>query len=305
MLRLRRIAGFVLVCVLVSIGTLSQTASNRPSIVVHESAQGVSIGVSNGTLPEPQVLHLSAPDRLVLDFPQTVMTVSTAERQRWNSRGVRMAFHEENQTTRVVFDIPQGQQSWMKREGDALVVSYTSIASMNATAKLLPVTQPVALASAQPQEVRARTPRHVVPVSQPREATSSDTRLQVTSQDGLLQVSAKGVPFRAILDEIASATGASVQVMTSVEGNKSEAFECGPAPPMDVIKKLFEGSQYNYLVVTEPNSETRISRIVVTSALRYLPGNDGPVTDDDSNPENLSGIVPLAKQEKSVDRKPD
>ena len=263
------------------------------------------MSASNGTLPDPRVLHLSSPDRLVLDFPQTKLSLSAAERKQWSSRGVRMAFHEGDRSTRVVFDIPQGQQSWVKREGDVLVVSYTSIAPTNAAAKLLPVAQPAAHAPTLPQEARAKTPRHVVQLNQPQEATAPETRLQVISRDGLLQVSAKGVPFKAILDEIASATGASVQTMTPVENTKNEVFEYGPATPMEVIKKLFEGSQYNYLIVSEPNSETRISRIVVTSALRYLPGNDGLVTDDDSNPESLSGIAPLAKQEKPEDRKPD
>ncbi len=119
-----------------------------------------------------------------------------------------------------------------------------------------------------------------------------DTHLKVISYNGLLQVSAKGVPFKSILDEIATATGATVQTMTPIAGTE-EIFEWGPAPPLEVLKKLFEGSPYNYLVISEPNSDTRISRILVTSTVRLLPGNDGPVTDDDTNPEDLSGIVPL------------
>lgn len=298
---------------------VSQSTPKAPSLVVRDSAEGVKISASGGVLPDARVLRLSNPDRLVLDFDRTELNISTAERERWKAQGVRMAFHAEDGSTRVVFDIPAGQQRWMRREGDGLLVRYTSVAAKGTTAVPAPRVEPPARVARNPV---------AVPVSQPRSpeaqtanlnregtegtrgegqsvsAAEPDTHLQVISQGGLLQVSAKGVPFKAILDDIATATGASVQAITPMDGQKNEVFEYGPATPMEVIKKLFEGSPYNYLLVSEPNNPTRISRIVVTSTLKVTEGNDGPVFDDDTNPESLSGIAPLTKP-KPEEKKPD
>ena len=295
---------------------VSQTAPKLPGIVVGEVPNGIRISLSAGTLGNPRVLRLSRPDRLVLDFDQASLYASAAELERWRSLGVRIAFHAEDQTTRVVFDIPMGQQRWMKREGDAFVVTYQAPTNSVAQTVVAPRSQPTIVPRAI-QPTTSTVTQKIPPrwVSPPRTAGApaqqggvegsegAGTRLQVISQNGLLQVSARGVSFQAILSEIASSTGASLQQMTPIDTNKTEIFEYGPAPPMEVIKKLFEGSNYNYVLVSEPNSTTRISRIVVTSTLRLLPGNDGPVTDDDTNPESLSGIAPLPPQ--TEEKKPN
>ena len=289
---------------------VSQTASKLPGIVVGEVPNGIKISISAGTLGDPRVLRLSKPDRLVLDFDKTSLYASAAELERWRSLGVRLAFHAEDQTTRVVFDIPAGQQRWMKREGDAFVVTYQAPTNSVAQTVAAPTQRAIVARSMQPSPAAVTQkipPRWVSPPKTAGAPTAAQqglgeapqnagTRLEVISQNGLLQVSARGVSFQAILAEIASSTGATLQQMTPINTNKTEIFEYGPAPPMEVIKKLFEGSNYNYVLVSEPNSTTRISRIVVTSTLRLLPGNDGPITDDDTNPESLSGIAPLAPQ---------
>ena len=291
-------------------GTLS-------SLVVSDTPDGVRISALGSTLPDARVLRLSHPDRLVLDFDHTELKIGTTERERWKARGVRMAFHAEDGSTRVVFDITAGEQRWMKRQGDSLVVQSTRETAKQATARPTVPRQEVPAASAaslvRPKE-RLVQPETAILNRQAQEETQSgaevrevaepESRLMVSSQNGLLQVSARGVSFKSILDQIAAATGATVQTITPIDGTKREAFEYGPAPPMEVIKKFFEGSPYNYLLVSEPNDSTRISRIVVTSTLKMTEGNDGPVYDDDTNPESLSGIAPLAKP-KAEEKKPD
>lgn len=315
------------IVVFAAIGALSQNA-RLPSIVVTDTGDGVRIGSMNKKLPPPRVLRLSGPDRLVLDFDGSALDIATAEVERWRARGVRMAFHAESGSTRVVFDIPKGEQRWIQQDGTSLLVRSTTSAAKNVVApspgSQVTVSQPQRVMQrvpvSQPPAVRQTVATAVAPSSSARRANVAaqrvarpavqepseaqgvpDTRLKVISYNGLLQVSAHGVPFKSILDEIATATGATVQTMTPIGGTE-EIFEWGPAPPLEVIKKLFEGSPYNYLVISEPNSDSRISRILVTSTLRMLPGNDGPVTDDDTNPENLSGIAPLPKVEP---KKPD
>lgn len=287
---------------------MSQSESKLPGIVVGEVPNGIKISLSAGTLSSPRVLRLSKPDRLVLDFDKAALYESAAETQRWRTLGVRMAFHAEDQSTRVVFDIPSGQQRWMKREGESLIVEYASTTKTVATTTAALDIQQKAAAPRNPPRSMAAERVAVVPRASQQVAadvaeSAPGTRLEVISQNGLLQVSARGVSFQAILAEIASSTGASLQQMTPIDTAKTEIFEYGPAPPMEVIKKLFEGSNYNYVLVSEPNSTTRISRIVVTSTLRLLPGNDGPVTDDDTNPESLSGIAPLPPQ--TEEKKPN
>lgn len=330
---LRQIARGALTLIMAFAAICAVSQSGRlPSLVVTDTGDGLRIGLLGGQLPPARVLRLSAPDRLVLDFDGVALDIATTEVEQWRARGVRMAFHAESGSTRVVFDIPRGEQRWMQSEGTSLVVRFTSAGpksvvasssgtpakSMQTTAAPVPVqpgsrpvskwTAPVAsqappvrqtMAAASAPSTSASRPNTAArSVSQPvaqetaESQTVPETHLRVVSYNGLLQVSAKGVPFKSILDEIATATGATVQTMTPIGGTE-EIFEWGPAPPLEVIKKLFEGSPYNYLVISEPNSDSRISRILVTSTVRLLPGNDGPVTDDDTNPEDLSGIAPL------------
>jgi hypothetical protein len=316
--RARIVAGILLL----EAAAVSQ-AGRLPSLLISDAPDGVRISASGSTLPDARVLRLSHPDRLVLDFDHTELNISTAERERWKARGIRMAYHAEDGSTRVVFDIPAGEQRWMKRQGTSLIVQSSSTTAQRPTVEaakpFVPrrrdVPSPVSVAGREGPIKQVGLPRPVTNLNREvqDETQSGDadhdvpepgSRLMVSSQRGLLQVSARGVSFKAILDQIASATGATVQTITPIDDTKREVFEYGPAPPMEVIKKFFEGSPYNYLLVSEPNDSTRISRIVVTSTLKMTEGNDGPVYDDDTNPENLSGIAPLAKP-KPEEKKPD
>jgi len=301
---------FVLVCLLAG-SAIAQAL--LPGISVSEAKDGIRIRIAGGAVGNPRILRLSNPERLALDFDNTYPALTSADRAKWKTRGVRIAFHPESKSTRFVFDMAAGEQRWLKREGGVLVVQTESQAvragsdeprKAAARGKALVPVAVTGAAMARPERVskirQAGTPKTVPQVAVPQAVTAAEPNLRVTSQNGLIAVSARGVPFKAILTEIASSTGASLQLLTPVEGAKAEVFEFGPATPMEVLRKLFEGSQYNYLVVSEPNNGDRISRIVVTSTLRQLPGNDGPAMDDDTNPEALSGIAPLAPQTKQA-----
>lgn len=316
MLLLRKIARLVGGAVCIAALAAPANAQSRPAILVTESAGGVQIRASSGALPNARVLRLSNPDRLVLDFDQTELRMSAAQRAICDSHGVRVGFHEETATTRVVFDIPAGQQRWLKLEPDAVLVEYRSLVQKGGASSEFVAFDPTANRPSAPVESPRRRVVETLPtaahsginrseVSRVQKRREEEPLLRVTTTDGLLQVSAHGVPFKAILDKVADAAGASVQMMTPVEDGQRQIFEYGPAPPMEVIRKLFEGSNYNYLVVSEPNSTTRISRIVVTSALHYLPGNDGPVADDDSNPEALQGITPITPKPDPAEKRPN
>ena len=299
---------FAVLILVLDAGVLAQQASRLPSIIISGSQQGIKISAVNGALPSARVLRLANPDRLVLDFDQTDFRFTGAERNLCAAHGVRVGFHAETATTRVVFDIPSGEQRWMKLEREAVLVEYRSPAQKPATPDRVVAAEPSTRVTSPVVAPSRANVAAVAPTSYRKEEApprdDGTTHLRVKSSDGLLQVSARGVPFKAILDAVAEVAGGTVQMMTPVNEGQPQIFEYGPAPPLEVIRKLFEGSRYNYLVISEPNDTTRISRIVVTSALHYSMGNDGPVADDDSNPESLQGITPLApKQEPPADEK--
>lgn len=124
--------------------------------------------------------------------------------------------------------------------------------------------------------------------------------LDVSYRDGLLKVSARGVSFDSVLQKIISETGASLQLIVPVDNVTLEAFEYGPASPVEVIRQLFTGTEYNYILITEPNSDTKISRIVVTSYLQKPSPPDQPISESESNLDSVSGIAPLPQQDQQT-----
>lgn len=113
-----------------------------------------------------------------------------------------------------------------------------------------------------PQPVPAPPPTlEQLPASAPR----------VAFQGGQLTIVARNASLGAILREVESKTGATVDMPANPTDRVVGQF--GPGPAREVLASLLNGSRFNYVLMGSPQDPTSLDRVVL---LKKSPGTDQP-----------------------------
>jgi hypothetical protein len=91
------------------------------------------------------------------------------------------------------------------------------------------------------------------------------TPAKVSYQGGLLTISAQNSTLGEILRDVRKLTGASIDVPpgSAVTGERVIAH-LGPGAPRDVLAGLFNGTQFNYVMLGSSSDPTAVSSVVLT-----------------------------------------
>src|SRR5258708_22452867 len=101
----------------------------------------------------------------------------------------------------------------------------------------------------------SQVPMDQIPASPPK----------VSFQGGLLTISAQNSTLGEILRDVRKLTGASIEVPPgSAAANERVIAHLGPGAPRDVLAGLFNGTQFNYVMLGSSSDPTAVSSVVLT-----------------------------------------
>jgi len=275
----------------------AQTLVRHVKVLNAKGAVEIEVEASDRIVPQTQVL--TGPDRLVLDFPNSLP--STQLRSQSVNLGVvkdvRVGlFQSKPPVTRVVLDLksPQSFQVFPYGRTVMIKVSGTPEEAQDASAHIEPI-----------QQEQTRPGLVIANYTTARERiapqAASRPALDVSFRDGLLTIRANKSTLSEVLFAIQQRTGADISTPAGAEREQVVA-DLGPAPAQEVIARLLNGSRYNFLILNGARDPRKLDRVILTprgeSVNFAAPPADATaeVGDDESGPDTpvLSHFPPTA-----------
>jgi len=242
---------FTLACVpLLAFVSLAQAANTVRKVTLLGGASGTELEISTDEAVTPNVQAVTAPDRLVIDFPNCTpaSTLRNLPLARGEVTGVRVGlFSAQPPVTRVVVDLKMPQ-------------SY----------QLFPSRKSVIVKLGPPE-----TEFEVVNEPPPAPAVPQGPRVRVTFRNGQLQVWAEKATLAEVLNEIHRQTGADIAIPSGAEQDQVVA-NYGPGPAEQVIAALLNGSRFNFVTVGAPDNPSKISSVILIPRTGGVPNNSVP-----------------------------
>ena len=194
-----------------------------------------------------QVLALTGPERLVIDFPgavpaKTLHNLSTARGQ---VKSIRVGLFASNPpVTRIVLDLKAPQQYELFPSGKTIIV------------KLRADVKPVAVLTTTAAKLSA-------PVAAPIQPIKPATKVEVEFRNGKLTISANKATLAEVLYEVQRKTGADIPIPSDAQ-REQVVGSFGPAPAREVMASLLNGSRFNFILVASDNDPTQLRSVVLT-----------------------------------------
>jgi hypothetical protein len=226
---------------------LSSAQVTVRSVKVLGAKDAVEIEVEASDRIVPQTQLLTGPDRLVIDFANSVPSkqVSSQSVDRGQVKDIRVGlFQAKPPITRVVLDLKAAQSYQIFPYGRTLMIKVSGA------------------------ETAAISAAHIEPVSVP---APPEPLLEVTYHDGLLGVRANKATLSEVLTAIQQRTGADIPIPPGAEQEKVVAA-IEPAPAPEVLARLLNGSMFNFLILSSPDDWRKLDRVILTArTTEYVP----------------------------------
>jgi len=201
-------------------------------VSVSSTSEDVEIEIQTSTAVIPESQAISAPDRIVIDFPGA-LPASELRALKVNQgvlKAVRAGLFSVNPPiTRIVLDLSGPQAYQISARGNSVTLKLPMAAQTNSNSATV-------AASATPP----------LPPPPP---------LIVSFQQGLLRIHAQGSTLSQVLFEVQKQTGAEIPIPSGAE-EEMVAVDLGPAPPQDVLAALLNGSRYNFIFVDDDRNHS-------------------------------------------------
>lgn len=242
-----RFAAVVGMCVL---GGFASAQISVRSVTVLGTKDVVEIEVEASARIVPETRVLTGPDRLVVDFPNSIpgAQLHSQSVDRGEVKNVRVGlFQAKPPITRLVLDLksaqsyqifPYGRTVMIKVSGGETAVEAVANAS-----------------SAQP--IPANSTQQAQPAPPP------EPELVVSYHDGLLGIRANKASLAEVLTAIQQRTGADISMAAGVEQEKV-AVSIEPAPASEVLARLLNGSKFNFLILNSPDDSRKLDKVILT-----------------------------------------
>ncbi len=218
-------------------------------ISVIEGANGPQIEIASTGQTNPQTQLVHDPDRIVVDFPNTIPSRSLRKIavERGEVLSVRAGQYSTNPpVTRVVIDLKSPIAYELVPAGKFVMVKLG--------------VQPAA--------------RVEVPATDDIPDALPPPRLQVSFNNGLLSIRADKATFAEVLDEVHRKVG-TVIAFTSSNDNGAGAqqiaaqdkvyTDLGPASAREVLTSLLDGSRFNFVMMGSERSASDVRSIVLSA----------------------------------------
>jgi AMIN domain-containing protein len=258
-----RFCALAVTCVLMGTHAFAQAGGPQASIrrvAVLGGSQALELEVSASQPVTPTVLVLTAPDRLVIDFPNAVpgSDLRNIPVNRGEVKGVRVGlFAQDPPITRVVLDLKAPQPYQLFPSGKNVIIKLGDGVK---TAAVAP--RPVIPA------VAARQDHSISPVSytltNAPQLSKPAPRLAVEFQNGRLTISANKATLAEVLTEVRNHTGADIPIPP--DANQEQVIaDLGPGPAKDVLTSLLNGSRFNFIILGSERNPNQLKSVILTA----------------------------------------
>lgn len=233
---------------------LAQTSLKSIKVLAGKDTVEIEVEASEQIVPQSQIL--TGPDRLVIDFPNAVPSnqVRSQSVDRGEVKAVRVGlFQAKPPIARIVLDLKSAQSYQIFPSGRTVVIKVSGTEPVAS----VPAKRPALLAAAY------TTGREPIQTVDPPKVP-----LEVTYRNGLLSIVANKATLSEVLYAVQQRTGADISIPAGAEQERVVAeFEPGPAP--EVLARLLNGSNFNFLILSAPNDPRHLDRVLLS------PRNDG------------------------------
>jgi hypothetical protein len=220
---------------------VAQLAVQSISVVGRGDTPEVEIRTSGKITPETQIV--TGPDRVVLDFPNSIpaRTLRALQVNRGILKAVRFGQYQARPPiTRVVLDLTAAHAFQVFPSGNSIVVK---LAGPQLPSPAAPVTTDVSAATTAASAV---TPPSV----------------HVEVRGSLLRIRSDKATLAEVLYEVQRQTGADIPIPAGAEQEQVVA-NLGPAPGREVLASLLNGSHFNYIFVGADSDPGGISQVLL------------------------------------------
>lgn len=242
-----RFAAVVWTCVLGGIAS-AQTSVRSVTVLGTKEAVEIEVEASDRIIPQTRVL--TGPDRLVVDFPNSVPSAQLHSQSvdRGEVKNVRIGlFQSKPPITRLVLDLKSAQSYQIFPYGRTVMIKVSGSD---------PRGEAVANASSA-QSIPGNETGQAQPVPPPQ------PELVVSYRDGLLGIRANKATLSEVLTAIQERTGADISMDAGAEEEKV-AVSIEPAPASEVLARLLNGSRFNFLILSSPNDSKKLDKVILT-----------------------------------------
>jgi hypothetical protein len=292
-------------CACLAIPALAQISVRAVKVLGSRDTVEIEVEASDRIIPQAQVL--TGPDRLVVDFPNSLPSrqIRNQSVDRGDVKDVRVGlFQSTPPVTRVVIDLktarsyqifPYGRTVMIKVMGEAIHATASSGFDAN---------------TGHPGLVAANYTTRVEPVS-----GSMPSPLEVSFHDGLLGIHANKVTLSQVLFAVQQSTRAEIAIPAGAE-QETVVAEIPPAPAPEVLAQLLNGSKFNFLILSGPQDPRQLDRVILSARNEgtYEPAPAQPMPDpsvDEESvpasgpPSNRTAVPDLSSGQPQADLEPD
>jgi AMIN domain len=258
-------------------------------VVVRGSGAAMEVEIQTSGAPvAPKTQAITGPDRIVVDFPGALPSAElrALKVNRGALKGIRSGlFFDKPPITRVVLDLAEPQSYRISTTQNAIVVTLGPVKL--GPVKIGPVTAPGAEPPAVPHVPAAKlqnaslaagtlakhtnavgtnvaaarvSPAFSNTTAPPPPAAPPKPTVTVTLGDGMLCIRAEKATFAQVLSEVQRQTRAEIAIPAGADKEEVDA-DLGPAPVLDVLASLLNGSPYNFILV---GNELSVERVILT-----------------------------------------
>lgn len=255
-LRPLALVGFVAL----SVPTWAQPSGSIRCVKTLKTSGAVEIEIDGSDRLVPQTRVLTSPDRLVIDFRNTLpgAQLRNVTVNQGDVKSFRVGLFQANPPiTRLVVDLASPQSFQVFPDGRTVMIRLTGTEMAQAKP---------AEPAADPGPLDDFPPAVSVPkanASSQESANLASTPLEVTFHNGMLFIHANKASLSEVLFAVHQRTGADIDIAAGAEQEKVVA-DIGPAPAPEVLNQLLNGSRFNFLIVSAPNNPNSVDRVILT-----------------------------------------
>lgn len=236
---------------------LAQTSVRTVKVLGSKDAVEIEVEASDRIIPQTQVL--TGPDRLVIDFPNSVPSdqLHSQSVDRGEVKDIRVGrFQSKPPVTRVVLDLRTAQSYQVFPNGRTVIIKVMGGAPDTSAGVDNFPPEP----ATRPGLVVANYIRRAEPVS----VEGTERVLDVVFHDGLLGIRANKVTLSEVLYAVQQRTGAEVSIAAGAEQERIVA-DIAPAPAADVLARLLNGSKFNFLILSSEKDPRQLDRVILST----------------------------------------
>ena len=244
-------------CACLAASALAQVSVRSVKVLGTKDTVEIEVQASDRIVPQTRVL--TGPDRLVIDFPNSIPSnqVRNQSIDRGDVKDVRIGlFQSKPPVTRVVLDLKSARSFQVFPYGRTVMIKVVGASASDSSAAAQDYSSQPAT---RPGLVVANYTTRMEPVSVPAQPP-----LQVSYQNGMLGIRANKATLSEVLYAIQQRTGADISIPAGAEQEKVVA-ELGPAPAAEVIAHLLNGSRFNFLILNSVNDPRQLDRVILST----------------------------------------